>query len=251
MDIRLKGDMDGVEAAEQIRARFHIPVIYLTAYADEMTVQRAKITEPFGYILKPFQTRELQTTIEIALYKHEMEQELKAAHVKLARQVKELEGRDRLVQFQMSGPSLKEAWSDILHVLEEVLGVQRAIIYWPGATGDQLEAVAVLGLSRPEAATLSPGEDEGLAAQAFQEARPCSSPAGDEAAVPILYRDKVMGVIWVGGPEEDGEALNTLWRLGQQAALLLRMARVTEEQECGIIQVDELLELEEEGVDGA
>ncbi len=67
MDIRLKGDMDGIQAAEEIRTRFSIPVVYLTAYADNNTLQRAKITEPYGYILKPFQERELYTSIEIAL----------------------------------------------------------------------------------------------------------------------------------------------------------------------------------------
>jgi CheY-like chemotaxis protein len=75
MDIVLKGDMDGVEAAQQIRDRFHIPVVYLTAYADEDTLQRAKITEPFGLILKPFEERELHAAIEVALYKHKAEEE--------------------------------------------------------------------------------------------------------------------------------------------------------------------------------
>jgi PAS domain S-box-containing protein len=78
MDIKLEGDMDGVEAAEQIRARFDIPVVYLTAYADDDTLQRAKITEPFGYILKPFEVRELHTAIEVALYKHKMERKLRS-----------------------------------------------------------------------------------------------------------------------------------------------------------------------------
>ena len=77
MDIRLKGAMDGVQAAEQIRARFDIPVVYLTAYSDETTLQRAKVTEPFGYLLKPFEDRELHTAIAIALYKHKMEKRLK------------------------------------------------------------------------------------------------------------------------------------------------------------------------------
>ena len=77
MDIVLEGGIDGIEAAEQIRRRFHIPVVYLTAYADEKTLQRAKITEPFGYILKPFEEKELYITIEMALYKHEMERRLK------------------------------------------------------------------------------------------------------------------------------------------------------------------------------
>lgn len=77
MDIRLKGGTDGVTAAEQIRARFRIPVVYVTAYADEETLQRAKITEPYGYILKPFEDRELHTNIEIALYKHNIEKKLR------------------------------------------------------------------------------------------------------------------------------------------------------------------------------
>jgi PAS domain S-box-containing protein len=77
MDIRLKGKMNGVEAAEQIRALLNIPVIYLTAYADDETLQRARITEPFGYILKPFEERELHSAIQIALYKHRMERKLK------------------------------------------------------------------------------------------------------------------------------------------------------------------------------
>src|SRR5262249_14704168 len=76
MDIRLKGAMDGVAAAQEIRARFQLPVVYLTAYADDDTLGRARVTEPFGYILKPFQERELQTAIEMALYKHRSEREL-------------------------------------------------------------------------------------------------------------------------------------------------------------------------------
>ena len=77
MDIVLKGDIDGVEAAETIRSRFHIPVIYLTAYSDEHTLNRAKVTEPSGYILKPFDERELHTTIEVAMYRHTMQKKLK------------------------------------------------------------------------------------------------------------------------------------------------------------------------------
>jgi len=71
MDIVLEGDMDGIEAAGLIKNRFNIPVIYLTAYADDNTLGRAKVTEPFGYMIKPFQERELRSIIEMAIYKHE------------------------------------------------------------------------------------------------------------------------------------------------------------------------------------
>jgi signal transduction histidine kinase len=73
MDIRIKGDMDGVDTAERIHREFSIPVVYLTAHADENTLQRAKLTAPFGYVLKPFEDRELITTIEIALHRHQAE----------------------------------------------------------------------------------------------------------------------------------------------------------------------------------
>ena len=85
MDIRLEGEMDGINAAEKIRERYGMPVIYLTAYSDASTVQRAKITEPSGYILKepfgfirkPFEESELHTAIEITLYRHKIERKLR------------------------------------------------------------------------------------------------------------------------------------------------------------------------------
>ncbi|HEY3275096.1 MAG TPA: response regulator [Syntrophorhabdaceae bacterium] len=77
MDIRLKGAMDGIETAQILREELDIPVIYLTAYADEGTLDRAKVTGPFGYILKPFNEKDLSSTIEMALYKHRMDRQLK------------------------------------------------------------------------------------------------------------------------------------------------------------------------------
>jgi len=77
MDISLYGDMDGVQTAEQIRDRFDIPIIFLTAFADELTLKRAKATNPFGYILKPFDQRSLYTTIEMAVHKHQLEKRLR------------------------------------------------------------------------------------------------------------------------------------------------------------------------------
>ena len=77
MDIRLQGPMDGIEAAELIRREGDLPVIFLTAHSDHPTLQRAKLTEPFGYILKPFEELELETHIEMALYKHQAERKLR------------------------------------------------------------------------------------------------------------------------------------------------------------------------------
>ena len=77
MDIMLKGEMSGIEAAEIIRKKKSIPVIFLTAYTDRNTVDKAKETEPFGYIIKPFKEIDIQTAIEIALYKHSREMVVK------------------------------------------------------------------------------------------------------------------------------------------------------------------------------
>ena len=77
MDIFLSGDMDGIQTAAIIRKRFDTPVVYITASSDETTLARAKVTEPFGYILKPFEERGLYSTIEMALYKHQSEKRIR------------------------------------------------------------------------------------------------------------------------------------------------------------------------------
>ncbi len=71
MDVRLSGAIDGIEAAQRIRSVHDIPVVYLTAHSDPETLSRALGTEPFGYVLKPFEDRDLQTQIEVGLYKHQ------------------------------------------------------------------------------------------------------------------------------------------------------------------------------------
>lgn len=76
MDIKLKGKIDGIETADIIRRDFQLPVIFLTSYADEETFQRAKNTEPFGYLIKPFENKELNRVVELALYKNKIYQEL-------------------------------------------------------------------------------------------------------------------------------------------------------------------------------
>jgi PAS domain S-box-containing protein len=77
MDIRIKGDRDGIETADVFRQRFDVPVVYLTAHADDATIQRAKKTEPYGYLLKPVKSGELRSAIEVSLHRHEMETRLR------------------------------------------------------------------------------------------------------------------------------------------------------------------------------
>ncbi len=84
MDIRLKGPMDGISTAERLKQELQMPVVYITAHADHDTVDRAKITEPFGYVIKPVADGNLRSAIEIALYKSEMERRLRTSEAWLA-----------------------------------------------------------------------------------------------------------------------------------------------------------------------
>jgi DNA-binding LytR/AlgR family response regulator len=77
MDIMLKGDMTGIEAAAEIKTFLDIPIIFLTAYSDDKTLAKAKVTEPHGYLLKPFKEIDVKRTIELAIHKHKGESEVK------------------------------------------------------------------------------------------------------------------------------------------------------------------------------
>lgn len=103
MDIVLQGDLNGIDTAEIIRQQEHLPVIYLTAHSDPRTLERAKVSEPYGYVLKPFDERELHSIIEITLYKHQAEKRLHHINgiLRAIRNVNQLivqeKDRDRLI----------------------------------------------------------------------------------------------------------------------------------------------------------
>jgi diguanylate cyclase (GGDEF)-like protein/PAS domain S-box-containing protein len=117
MDISLAGSMDGVSAAEAIHKKMSLPIIFLTAFADSQTLRRAKITDPFGYILKPFDERILQISIEMALYKHSMERRLVESEEQLR----------NLVENQGEGVgiiSLEGKFVFVNPALEAIMGVE-------------------------------------------------------------------------------------------------------------------------------
>jgi diguanylate cyclase (GGDEF)-like protein/PAS domain S-box-containing protein len=103
MDIMLKGKMDGIDAASHIWFNLDIPVIYIMSYSDDETLKRAKITEPFGYIIKPFDDRELHIVIETALYKHKLEKELK-------------KNQDLILQ-------AKKEWEETFNIIDEAITI--------------------------------------------------------------------------------------------------------------------------------
>lgn len=123
MDIVLKEKMNGTEAAQQIRDSFDIPVVYLTAYANEKTLGRAKLTEPFGYILKPFEDRELHSTIEVALHKHKMEMKLKESEKKFRKLFNN--ANDAIFLHELTGDGMPGRFIEVNDVACQRLGYSR------------------------------------------------------------------------------------------------------------------------------
>jgi PAS domain S-box-containing protein len=118
MDIKLQGEMDGIAAAEAIRKDIDVPIVYLTAFADDATLQRAKLTEPYGYILKPFQERELYVVLEVSLYRFRAERALReseAWRLALLRSVGDgviAAGRDGAVKFLNEVAETLTGWKE-------------------------------------------------------------------------------------------------------------------------------------------
>jgi DNA-binding response OmpR family regulator len=95
MDVRLQGPLDGIETAAAMRATSHVPILFLTANSDDDTLRRARVTDPYGYLLKPFNSKELGIAVDMALYKHRLDEEKRHLTERLERalvQVKLLSG---------------------------------------------------------------------------------------------------------------------------------------------------------------
>lgn len=116
MDIMLKGEMSGIDAADVIRKELNIPVIFLTAYADESTLAKAKITEPYGYILKPFKEIDLHSSIEMAIYKHKKVSEIKKERDFLYSLVENKEGAKDILFVKSNSRLVKVNTHDIFYI---------------------------------------------------------------------------------------------------------------------------------------
>lgn len=128
MDICLQGKMDGVTAAEKIRIETGIPVVYLTAFADSDTLSRAKVTEPFGYIVKPFQDFTLKSSIEMALYKHRMERELRRSKQLLTL-------KNQIANIFLTVPD-EEMYGEVLNSILDFMGCPYGFFGYVGESGD-------------------------------------------------------------------------------------------------------------------
>ena len=167
MDIILKGPMDGVEAANIIQSKYPCPVIYVTAHSDQSTLDRAKLTKPFGYIVKPISERELHIAIEIALYNYEMEERLKES--------KEW--------FRTTLNSIDEAIIalDTRGTVTFINAVARAFLGWPEADAlgtSALEVFNVIGEEPSSYTGIEPGKGD----------RHVSIRTREKKVVPVVYR---------------------------------------------------------------
>jgi hypothetical protein len=143
MDIRIDGPVDGVEAAARIRARYHVPVVFLTAHSDRQTLERAKITGAFGYLVKPIAHASLNTAIEIALYKHKME--------------RKLEEREALLRTTLESVADAVVVTDHLSRVLMLNAVAERLTGWSHAEAEGQPVLRVLGLVDIESG--EPAED--------------------------------------------------------------------------------------------
>jgi len=104
MDIVMPGEMDGIDASKRIKSTQNIPIIFLTAYADEKYIKRAREVGPFGYLVKPYEDRELRAAIEVALYKKGMEDEITRKNAELQRLSNDLNDYVHFVSHDMKAP---------------------------------------------------------------------------------------------------------------------------------------------------
>ncbi len=193
MDIMLKGGTDGVTAAGSIREELDVPIVYLTAYSDPKTIERAKWTQPFGYLIKPFAERELFATIEMALYKHSMEKSLKASEKWFSTTLRSI--GDGVIATSPGGsvtfvnPVAEEltGWKEA-----EVAGRMISEVFRLIDTGTRDAVESPVGRALAERAVL------GLTDQAALVARDGTERAVDDCAAPIVDdRGNILGAVLV------------------------------------------------------
>ena len=267
-DLKMPG-MDGLSLGEKLLEQDpNRPVLLLTAYADLDSARRAIAIGIYDYIVKPFQTIDLTASIGRALnyrrlilekqdYQRTLEQkveertqELSEAYARLSeshqqnlsltqrleRKVKELEGRNRLLEYFSTIHPLEETLRTVLQVISDTLGFNRCAIYLSDSGMSHLEVKAALGLfqigeflskDQLEAQNTSSSQDEKqIVNVAFKQGQPLAGSDGRSAAIPLLKDERCLGVIEVICPQERAsivqEDLESLMAFGYQAAIAIR-----------------------------
>jgi PAS domain S-box-containing protein len=219
MDIRLRGLRDGIQAAELLRDQFRLPVVFLTAHADEATLRRARKTAPYGYVVKPFKMSDLRTAVEIALERHELETRLRERERWFATTLRsigdavmctDLEGA---VSFMNTRAEALTGWS-----FAEALGrpFREVLILRNEATGQPVE-VPVGEALRERVVKLLPAEV--LLSDRNGQERPV-----DDSVAPILDDEKVLGAVLVFRDLSEKRGLQRRLEFADRLAALGTMA---------------------------
>ncbi len=267
LDIRMPGVI-GLEALSWLRQHHpEVGVVMATGLDSLDLVIEAMRLGAYSYMVKPFHMDLVAREIERAMERQrlvaenrahqqhleqrvaEQTQQLREAYARLERQVRELEGRDQLVRCQLEGPTHAQAGELVLQVLHQVLAVDLALLV--RVEGEEAHLAGVLGPGGqvrvddlgPEVANW---HDPLQLTRRVARTRESFNDPGRGTAMPLVYQDEVLAVLWVRGleAEEHRDARNVLWRLGQASAPVLWAARVKEELDSGRLQVDELLKLQ-------
>jgi PAS domain S-box-containing protein len=193
MDVRLEGELDGIDTARLLRENLNLPVVFLTAYADEETVRRATVTEPFGYVLKPFDDTQLRTVVEMALYKHRAEQQLRESEQRYAVTLSSIgdaviaTDRDSRINFINPVAETLTGWPRNEALGRPLVNVFRVINETTRAPAED-----------PVAAVLAAGRIVGLANHTILIARDGREIAIDDSGSPIIDdRGHIRGVVLV------------------------------------------------------
>ena len=248
MDIRLRGEMDGIQTAEAIRRLEDMPVVFLTAYSDSDTLRRARDIEPFGYLLKPFAERELYTTIEIALHKHRSEQALKQSERRLRLYARRLEALQKIDRAVLAAEGLEMIGQQALLCVEQLLPCRQACVL---QVDDQMREAGFLAI-RHNGQAIDGGGVSGQVSQAayWQQLAAGSiqildhaglarhlpahgacwaEPMPFYASAPLLNQDTLLGVLSCGvqDPADLGrEQLEVVREIADSLAIAIHQARL-------------------------
>lgn len=259
LDVMMPG-LDGYTVCRRIKedlATAHLPILIVTALNDREARLEGIGAGANDFLTKPIDRQEVLLRVHNAMYtkrlfdenlsyQRDLEkkvafqtQELRQAYIRLEQQIRELEGRDRLVYLQSSGGDLPGTYAEILRIFAEILAARQVLIYRP--VGDELKVVAALGVSAPGclenqaqigALPALPRSGGGtLVTQVFATGQPARNVQG-QAAAPLFYREETLGVICLEGgvaASEEEEALNAFWRLSREVALVLHAVQIAEE----------------------
>ncbi|MFA6109070.1 MAG: response regulator [Candidatus Latescibacterota bacterium] len=269
-------EVGGLEVLRWLKEQYpDMGVVMATGQGEAQVVIEAMRLGAYDYLVKPFSMDLVAAELDQAMARQrlvaenrayrlrlegmveERTRQLEDANEALQRKVRELEGLEQLIRFHMVYHTVQEAQAEVLRILGQVLDIQQIIIYWASPESQRLQPVAALGLSAPgvledergmAALAALPMAGADLVARTYRGSEPGRTETG-EITIPLAHRGVVQGVLWAKGITADwsqDESYNVLWRLGQEAALVLWSAQVMERVEKGGVPVDELLKLGDE-----